>query len=506
MIDCPIGIRSLAVSFPSIIRTNDYWRKHYPELVVVASPKRVRLYKPAISTSDINELDIWSQEVKPFLSDPFRGNVERRVLSPDESSLTLECRAAKDALDAAKLSPQEVDLAIVTSLFSEQIVSGNAAYLVRELELCCPAWNLESTCSSALVALQNACALVQTGEYRNVLVVISHIGSNSVDEEDTLSWSFGDGAGAFVVSALKPNQGVLSTKVVHTAATCGAYLHELVMEAQGKSRIRTKTGENASLLAETAVDFLRICCEGAITAAGVTLDQINFFAFNTPTAWYTNVCTRALGISPERTINLYPRYANIGPVLPIANLYHAALEGKIHENDLVLVYTNGAGSTAAATVMRWGNVALGPVPAPPISVTQEQERLYKANHSSSSQAESVKEKAGSFSREILAAEPTARQWMLETYLLEWLASSLQLPSAQLNSQQSLALLLDSLMAFELRRRIEVDLQVRVPMDKFFGGNNIVQLAELVLNQLLLAHLTSSTNTNEEEKERERLSF
>ncbi len=509
MIDLPVGIRSLALSFGSIIRTNDYWRKQFPELVAHASPKRARLYQPVASTSDINGLDIWSQEVKPYLSDPFRGNVERRVLGADESSLMLECRAARDALDAAKLAPESVDLAIVASLFSDQIRLGSAAYLARELQLRCPAWNLESTCSSALVALQNACALVQTGEYRNVLVVVSHVGSNSVDEEDTLSWSMGDGAGAFVVAALKPNQGILGTKIIHTVATCGAYSHELGMDAQGKPRIRTRTGENASLLAETAVDFVRTCCEGAVAAAGVTLEQIDFFAFNTPTAWYANICTRALGIDPERTINLYPRYANIGPVLPIANLYHAALEGKIRDHDLVLVYTNGAGSTAAASVMRWGDVTLGPAPAQnkageafsscaaPTLFTQEQQKLDQAQ-------------IGKFSREtLLAAEPKARQRLLETYLLEWLASSLQLPLAQLNSQQSLALLLDSLMAFELRRRIEVDLQVGVPMEKFFGDNNIAQLAELLLNQLVLANLTSSASVSvadSHEEEREKLSF
>jgi 3-oxoacyl-[acyl-carrier-protein] synthase III len=60
------------------------------------------------------------------------------------------------------------------------------------------------------------------------------------------------------------------------------------------------------MLAETAVDCVRTCCEGAVAAAGVTFEQIDFFAFNTPTAWYASVCTRALGIDPERTINLYP--------------------------------------------------------------------------------------------------------------------------------------------------------------------------------------------------------
>lgn len=500
-----VGIRSLAVSFPSLIRTNDYWYEKFPDLVVKAQPRRARLSKFSQSIFNDNGIDIWSQEVAPYLSDPFRGNIERRVLGPDESSLTLEYRAAKDALEAA-LSPDEVDLAIATSLFCEPVGLGYASSLARKLNLRCPAWNLESTCSSALVALQNARALVQAGEYRNILVVVSQIASNTVDDEDTLSWSMGDGAGAFVVSSLKPNQGVLGTKIISTTATCGAYSHELVTDAQGVPRMRTRTGENASMLAETAVDFVRICCEEAAAVAGVSLDRIDFFAFNTPTAWYASVCTRALGIEPERTINLYPRYANIGPVLPIANLYHAAQLGKLRENDLVLVYTNGAGATAGAMVMRWGDVALGAIPDPPISVTPEQEKIHLAGADSRS-AETPAEEIGSLSREkLLASVPGQRRQMLETYLLGWLASSLQLPPAKLIPQQSFASLLDSLMALMFKSRIETDLRVQVPMEKFFGDNTIAQLAEQLLNQLALANLVASepidaAETREEEREK-----
>ncbi|MGF2037462.1 MAG: 3-oxoacyl-[acyl-carrier-protein] synthase III C-terminal domain-containing protein [Nostoc sp. CmiVER01] len=501
MINLPVGIRALAVSFPDIIRTNEYWQNKYPDLFTQTKLRNPRRSKSDDFTTDNNGLDIWSIAVAPYLSDPFRGNVERRVLSSQESSLTLEYRAAKDALEAAKLAPSEVELMIVASLFCEQVGSGNATYLAEQLKLCCPAWNLESTCSSALVALQNAHALVQTGTYRNVLVVISQIGSNAVDETDTLSWSMGDGAGAFVVDLLKPNQGILGTKIVNTIATHGAYSYKLATDAQGKPRICTSTGNNASMLAETAVDFVRNCCYGATAAAGVTFDDIDFFAFNTPTAWYVDVCTRALGIDKQRTINLYPRYANIGPVLPIANLYHAAAVGKISENNLVLVYTNGAAATAAAVVMRWGDVGLGQVPAPPISVRSE-----PATQDHLSQKKVFTTTQTSFSKaKLLAAKPEQQQQMLETYLLEWLATSLQLPLTSLDTQQSTASLLDSLMAIELRRKIEANLQVQVSIDKFLV-NNIAQLAELLLNQLTLASLTvseaiASADLNLEEREK-----
>lgn len=360
MVHHPVGIRSLALSFPSIKRTNDYYREKYPELVAQAEQKNLaRLFSLSESTIS-NEFDL---EMMPYLKDPFRGTVERWVLGPDESSLTLEYRAASDALDAAKLSPDDVDLMLVASVWPEQIGFGDAAFLARKLGLRGAAWNLDATCGSTPIALQTACALVRTGEYRNVLVVISCTYSRFFEEDDTMSWFLSDGAGAFVVGSLELNQGILGTKTVHAGALCDVVFPKLTLDVQGNPQVRMKLCKEANKVTrETAVGFLRTCCEGAIAAAGVTFEQIDFFLFNTATAWFASFCTHVLGIDPERTINLYPHYANVGPVLTVANLYHAAQLSKIRENDLVLVYGFGAAGAASASVMRWGNVALGLVP------------------------------------------------------------------------------------------------------------------------------------------------
>jgi 3-oxoacyl-[acyl-carrier-protein] synthase-3 len=369
----PVGIRSLAVSFPSIIRTNDYYRDNYPELVAQVEQKTLsRVFSPAGPTAS-NDFD---EEMIPYLSDPFRGTVERRVLAPNESALTISYSAAKDALEAANLSPSEIDLMLVATIFPDQIVPGNAAFLAGELGLKGAAWNIDSTCSNAIVALQSACALVRAGEYRNVLVVICTNYSRFTDENDTLSFLSGDGAGAFVVSSVKPNQGVLATKILNTSSTCGTFFNELTTDEQGNPRMYIRAAKGTGkVLSDTAAHFLRECCHGAVQAAGVTLEDIDFFAFNTPTAWYANVCTRTLGIDPARTINIHDYYANIGPMFPLANLYHGAELGRIRENDLVLVYTIGSVSNAGASVMRWGDVALGRPPAPALSLKEKKEAM-----------------------------------------------------------------------------------------------------------------------------------
>ncbi|MEI1377901.1 3-oxoacyl-[acyl-carrier-protein] synthase III C-terminal domain-containing protein [Nostoc sp. UHCC 0926] len=355
-----VGISSLAVSFPSIRRTKDYYKEKYPEIVTQLEQKSLARMISLNNSTPSNKFEL---EMMPYLSDPFRGTVEQRILASNESSLTLEYRAAKDALEAAKLSVNDVDLLLVASFLPEQIGFGNAAFLARQMGLQCGAWNLDASCASTPIALQTACALVQAGIHRNVLVAISCTYSRFFDKDDTLSWFFSDGAGAFLVSSLKPNQGILGTKTVNTSILCDQFSFKLTEDKQGNQRFQMQVPKGTNkVIGETAADLLLTCCEGAIAAAGVTLEQIDFFIFNTPTAWFASFCTRVLGIDPERTINVYPLYANIGPALTVANLYHAADLGKIHENDLVLIYGFGAASSASASVMRWGNVTLGPVP------------------------------------------------------------------------------------------------------------------------------------------------
>ena len=360
MLHSPVGIRSLAVSLPNIKRTNDYYIEKYPDLIAQADQKNLAKVFSFAGSIPSNDFDL---EMKHYLSDPFRGAVERRLLGSGESSLTLEYDAAKDALAAAKLSSDDVDLMLVASIWPEQVGFGNAAFLAQQLGLKGAAWNLDAACGVTPVALQTACALVRGGEYNNVLVVVSCTYSRFFNENDTISWFLGDGAGAFVVSSLELNQGILGTKTIHTAVLADTILPQLTQDKHGNPKLCMQIGQGANkLFRETATDLLSICCEGAASAADVTLKQIDFFLFNTATAWFSRFCTRVLGIDPKRTINLYPQYANVGPVLTVANMYHAAQMGKIRENDLVLIYGFGAAGAASASVMRWGKVALGSDP------------------------------------------------------------------------------------------------------------------------------------------------
>jgi acyl transferase domain-containing protein/acyl carrier protein len=85
---------------------------------------------------------------------------------------------------------------------------------------------------------------------------------------------------------------------------------------------------------------------------------------------------------------------------------------------------------------------------------------------------------------ILAAPPADRQRVVEAHLQREVARVLGLSVSKLDVNQPLSSLgIDSLMAVELKNRIESDLQLSVPLIKVIQGPSVAELAALLLGQL-----------------------
>jgi 3-oxoacyl-[acyl-carrier-protein] synthase-3 len=355
-------LRSLAIGLPSLVRTNEFFRREHPATVAAIEEKALG---KVWSVRSEGELGIFEQAMKRYLDDPFRGTVERPVLAEGESPMTMSVPAAKSALAAANLT--EIDLLISCTFPSAQTGIGEAAFLARALDPRGAAWNVESACSSALVAFDVAASMIESGRHRRVLVVTSCIYSRVTDPWDTLSWTSGDAAAAFVVENGAPGFGLLGSHNVHTAETCDAIGYELVMDERSRApvmRMRTRAAARDSLR-DVSERTVAECCHAAAQKAGVSLDQIALFVPNTPTAWFAEFFARALGVSPERVVDTHPRFANVGPALWPTALHTAARAGRVKRGDLVLLYSVGSVASSSAAVVRWGDVGLGPEPAPP---------------------------------------------------------------------------------------------------------------------------------------------
>jgi len=355
------GLLSLAVAYPPVLRLNSYWEQKYPEMVNSAKDRALaRVWNADGAATG----DPFVDAMAPYLSDPFRGTLARRFLADGQTALDLEFEAAGRALTAANLKPQDIDLCLVSSFLPDQPGVGNASFLARRLELTGNAWNFESACAAPLQGLQTACAYVKSGLAKRVLVVVSCTYSRVLDETDSMIWSIGDGAAAFIVGEVPEGEGLISAHGMHTAETCGAMTYALQADADGAVRYRMEASESGGkVLRETAAPYLKECVNGALGKAGMELAEVDFFVTTTPVAWYSRFCASVLGYDLRKTIDTHALYANTGPILVPTNLHAAAAAGRIKKGDAVMLYAVGSVSSRAAVLLRWGDVALGPPPS-----------------------------------------------------------------------------------------------------------------------------------------------
>ncbi|MEM7350267.1 MAG: 3-oxoacyl-[acyl-carrier-protein] synthase III C-terminal domain-containing protein [Acidobacteriota bacterium] len=351
-----IGLHSLASSVPEQVLTNEHWREHHPRQVAEATiGERSETREPPS--------EAFERAQAPFLTDPFRGAHERRVLAPGGTALELEARTAREALDLAGLGPDAVDLLICSCWPGDHHGIGSATYLARELGLSGAAWNVESASASALIALQTACSLIATGQHRNVLIVTSCTHTNAGRASDPASWQLGDAAAAMVVGAVADGLGCLGGHSVHTGAARARLSQQLEAATTGDVERRLQPEQaSAEALAEVTALTLEPCVAEALEKSGVTLEEIDHLVVSAPNAAQASYCAQTLGIEATLAPSVFPLYADVGPAMPGVALLHAARWRRFQPGELVLLYAVDRAANASAVVLRWGDVALGALP------------------------------------------------------------------------------------------------------------------------------------------------
>ncbi len=136
---------------------------------------------------------------------------ERRLAGPGETTAGMGLEAARQALAMAGLHPHDLDLIVCATVTPEMIFPSTACFLQAGLGCrTIGAFDLLAACSGFVYALAVGSQFIQTGSYRNVLVVGAETLSRITDYSDRNTCIlFGDGAGAAVLSRTdEPGRGL----------------------------------------------------------------------------------------------------------------------------------------------------------------------------------------------------------------------------------------------------------------------------------------------------------
>jgi 3-oxoacyl-[acyl-carrier-protein] synthase-3 len=130
---------------------------------------------------------------------------ERRIAAASEDTSSMAIRAARAALADARMDPADLDLVLCATVTGDQPFPATACRIGKDLgAVRAGGFDVAAACSGFVFGVQVAAGLVQSGMYRNVLVIGAEVLSRILDYEDRNTCVlFGDGAGAAVVTTLE---------------------------------------------------------------------------------------------------------------------------------------------------------------------------------------------------------------------------------------------------------------------------------------------------------------
>ncbi len=290
------------------------------------------------------------------------GMFERRISDENTASSDLACQASKAALDNAGITPEEIDAILVATISGDYIFPATACVLQEKLGANhAMAFDLSAACSGYIYGLSIAKAYIESGMYKNLLLVGVDTLTKVVDWEDRSSCVlFGDGAGATIIqpNGISDGAGVLDAILGSDGSAA-----ELLYQPCGGSklplteeRIREKKHclyLNGREIFKHAVRVMAQTSEEILRRCGLTMDDIKLIIPHQANMRILESVAKRLGVSTERFYLNIEKYANTsGATIPIA-IHEALQEGCLQKGDLALLVSFGGGLTWGSSIVKF---------------------------------------------------------------------------------------------------------------------------------------------------------
>jgi 3-oxoacyl-[acyl-carrier-protein] synthase-3 len=285
---------------------------------------------------------------------------ERRVASDDLPSSDLALPAAKRAIEASGLKPEDIDAIIVATISPDMLFPSTACLLQNKLG--CrqiPAFDISAGCTGFVYGLILADSLIKSNNAKNVLVVAVEELTKITDWEDRATCVlFGDGAGAAVVGVSDSDyKGIIGK--FWTAD--GSFAHLLELPAGGSrfpathETVDKKLHTLKMLGNETFKAAVRAMEEASLKGledAGISLEELDWLIPHQANIRIIEFTAKRLKMPSERVIITLEKYGNTSASSVAIALDETIRSGKIKPGDEVMLVAFGAGFTWGSVVIR----------------------------------------------------------------------------------------------------------------------------------------------------------
>ena len=286
---------------------------------------------------------------------------ERHLADKGVAASDLAVEAVKKLERQHPFDLQSVDLIVVGTVTPDMMYPSTACLVQHKLGIE-NTWGFDVSagCSGFLYALNTGTKFVESGQYKNVLVIGSDVNSSMTDFTDrAVCIIFGDGAGAALLQPAADGEPGIIDHVAQVEGMGGQFLympgggslhpasHETVDK---KMHVIHQDGKNVF---KYAVKKMAEMTEKVLAKHGLTGNDVDCFIAHQANRRIITATAERLGLPLEKVIINIDRYGNTtAGTIPLA-MQTALEEKRLKKGDLVLLAAVGAGFTAGATLLRW---------------------------------------------------------------------------------------------------------------------------------------------------------
>ena len=279
------------------------------------------------------------------------GIAQRHIAEKTEASSDLALAASRNALQAAGVAAQDLDLIVVATSTPDYVFPSTACLLQAKLGVKgSAAFDVQAVCSGFVYGLATADAMIRSGAYKKALVVGAEVFSRILDWKDrTTCVLFGDGAGAVVLTASeKPG--------IHASVLRADGSHADILSVPGNVCGGAVVGSaflrmDGQAVFKFAVRVLEESARETAERAGMKLEDVDWLIPHQANVRILEATAKRLGLPRERLVVTVDHHGNTSAAsVPLA-LDEYVRAGKIRPGQRLMLQGVGGGFTWGSSLV-----------------------------------------------------------------------------------------------------------------------------------------------------------
>jgi 3-oxoacyl-[acyl-carrier-protein] synthase III len=315
----------------------------YSRIAATGSYLPPRVMTNAEFAARLDTTDAWIRERT--------GIVQRHIADKSQASSDLALQASKNALQAAHIAADEIDLIVVATSTPDYVFPSTACLLQAKLGVKgCAAFDVQAVCSGFVYALATADSFIKNRMAKRALVVGAEVFSRILDWNDRSTCVlFGDGAGAVVlVASDKP--GIHASVLRADGSQAG--LLSVPGNVCGGAVVGSPFLQmNGQAVFKFAVKVLEESARETVAAAGMQLSDVDWLIAHQANVRILEATARKLGLPPEKLVVTVDHHGNTSAAsVPLA-LDEFVRAGRIRPGHRLLLQGVGGGFTWGSSLV-----------------------------------------------------------------------------------------------------------------------------------------------------------